>query len=251
MILALTAVLVGNGDTADEDPWRAGRRSARVQHELALPPATVSVDADRMSLMLLCLDLTDAHERLLAGELRCSRSDCGGALGPWGSAAPRRVRLDPATTVEHRPRRARCRDCRATHVLASTRTLPRQADTAATVGAALLAASGGLGYRRVADQLGLPATTVRGWLRRARANAQEIWSTVTRWALKLDPLADPFTPGGHPLLASIGAVGQAIAAFVRRLGPVSDPWGVAVLLTRGRLLASSSRPATPRPPDSS
>jgi len=90
-------------------------------------------------------------------------------------------------------------------VLASTRTLPRQADTAATVGAALLAASDGLGHRRVADQLGLPATTVRGWLRRARANAQEIWFTATRWTLKRDPMADPFTPPDrHPLVAPIG-----------------------------------------------
>lgn len=81
-----------------------------------------------------------------------------------------------------------------THVLASTRTLPRQADTTATVGAALLAASKGLGHRRVADQLSLPHATVRGWLCRARANAHEIRSTVTRWTLQVDALADPSPP---------------------------------------------------------
>ena len=250
-MLTLTAVQVGDGDTADEHRWRAAPGSTRVQHELALPPTTARVHADWMSSMLLCLDLTDAHERLLAGELRCSHSDCGGELGPWGTAAPRRVRLDPATVVAHRPRRARCRTCRTTHVLASTRTLPHQVDTAATVGSALLAASHGLGHRRVADQLGLPETTVRGWLRRARANALEIWSTATRWTLKVDPMADPFTPAGHPLVAPVGAVGQAIATYARRFGPVPDPWGVAVLLTRGRLLAPPPRPVFPRPPDSS
>jgi hypothetical protein len=210
----------------------------------------VSVDADLMPPMLLCLDLDDAHERLTAGELRCPRSNCGGPLGPWGWAAARSVRVGPATTEQHRPRRSRCRSCRATQVLASARTLPQRPDTAATVGAALLAASSGLGHRRVANQLGLPATTVRGWLRRAQVNAQEIWSTATRRALELDPMADPFTAGGHPLVAAIGAVGQAIAAYVHRLGPVTDPWSVAVLITRERLLAPPATTA-PRPHDSS
>jgi len=55
----------------------------------------------------------------------------------------------------------------------------------------------------------------------------------------------------HPLVAPVGALGQAIASYVRRLGPVRDPWGAVVLLTKGRLLAPSSRPAAPHPPDSS
>ena len=200
-MLTLTVGLVGGGDTADEHRWRPRRGSARVQHELALPPPTVPVDADRMSPLLLCLDLADANDRLTAGELRCPRSNCDGSLGPWGSARPRTVRLDAATTERHTPRRGRCRSCRATQVLASAQTFPHRPDTATTVGAALLAASTGLGHRRVAHQLSLPATTVRGWIRRAHANADEIWSTATRRALELDPTADPYTPGGHPLVA--------------------------------------------------
>ncbi len=160
------------------------------------------------------------------------------------------MRVDATTTERYTPRRGRCRACHVTQVLASTRTFPRRTDTAATVGAALLASSEGLGHRRVADQLGLPATTVRGWLRRANANAAEIWSVATRRTLELDSMAEPFTPAGHPLVASVGAVGQAVAAYVRRLGPVSDPWSVAVLVTRERLLAPPLTTASPYPSDS-
>ena len=163
-----------------------------------------------------------------------------------GLSPPADRRLAAGTTERYIPHRARCRACRATPLLASARTFPRRADDAATIGAALLASTSGLGHRRIADQLGLPATTVRGWLRRALANHHEIWSIATRRTLELDPMADPFTPSGHPLVALIGAVGQAIAAHVRRLGPTAEPWSVAVLLTRGRLLApptaASARP---------
>ncbi len=221
-----------------------------VQHELALPPTTVVVDADRMSLMLLCLDLPHAHESLVAGALGCPRSKCAGSLRPWGSARTRSVRVDATTVERYTPRRGRCRVCHVTQVLAWTRTFPRRTDTAANVGAALLASSEGLGHRRVADRLGLPATTVRGWLRRAVANADEVWSIATRRALELDSTTDPFTPVGHRLVAFVGAVGQAVAAYVRRLGPVSDPWSVAVLLTRGRLLSPPLTRALAYPPDS-
>ncbi len=248
-MLALALVLVSGRDTADERRWRTRRISAMVQHELALPPSTVMVDADRMPLMLLCLDLPMAHENLLAGRLRCPHANCAGSLGPWGWARARTVRVDAATTEPYTPRRSRCRVCHGTHILAAARTFPRRPDTAATIGAALLASSTGLGHRRVADQLGLPPTTVRGWLRRAHANADDVWSIATRRAVELDPMIDPFTPAGPPLIALVGAIGDAIAAYVRRVGPVADPWGVAVVITRGCLLAPTRTSPTLVPPD--
>ena len=201
--------------------------------------------------MLLCVDLPEAHARLAAGELTCASANCDAALRPWGYAQPRRIRVDAATTECYTPRRARCRGCGRTHVLSSARALPHRPDTAAVVGQALLAASTGLGYRQVALQVERPETTVRGWLRRAYLNANEIWSAATRRALVLDPMADPFNPGGHPLLGPVGALGQAIAAHVRRFGPVADPWSIAVVVSGGRLLAPPAPSASPRPPNSS
>lgn len=64
-------------------------------------------------------------------------------------------------------------------------------------------------------------------------------------------MADPFTPAGHPLIAAVSAIGEAIAAHLRRLGPVKDPWGVAVLVTRGRLLAPPLAGTPPRLLDTS
>lgn len=187
--------------------------------------------------MLLFLDLADARQRLFAGELDCPRPGCAGTLGPWGSARPRTVRINASVTEQYRPRRARCRDCHSTQVLASTRTFPRRLDTAATVGSALMAASTGLGYRRVAERLDLPATTVRGWLRRARANATEISSAATRRTIVLDPMADLRWYDADPLIGMLAAIGQAVRAHLRRFGLGPDPWSVAVTVTQGRLLA--------------
>jgi hypothetical protein len=64
----------------------------------------------------------DVVERQLGdGELACP--SCGGVLARWGKGAERRVRLpgvpgeEQARHVVLVPRRARCRQCRATHVL--------------------------------------------------------------------------------------------------------------------------------------
>lgn len=102
--------------------------------------------------------------------------------------------------------------------------MPRHADAVETVGAALLAAVEGAGYRSVAAGLGLAATTVRGWLQRARANIETVRQEATRWLLALDPNADPPAPTGTELGDMVEALGQAVAARVRRFGPVCSPW---------------------------
>ena len=91
---------------------------------------------------------------LATGRLRCP--SCGGSLAPWGWARPRRLRT-LAGPWWLRPRRTRCRICRATHVLVSTATLTRRSATIEVIGAALAAKRAGLGYRRIADRLGVSA----------------------------------------------------------------------------------------------
>src|SRR5215468_8981650 len=58
-----------------------------------------------------------------------------------------------------------CSGCRATHVLLPVTVLLRRAYATEVVGAGLVARAGGWGQRTIGRQLGVPAATVRGWLR--------------------------------------------------------------------------------------
>ncbi|MHB1928136.1 MAG: helix-turn-helix domain-containing protein [Acidimicrobiales bacterium] len=49
--------------------------------------------------------------------------------------------------------------------------LARRVDAVAVIGVALTHAAAGGGHRKVADRVGRPPSTVRGWLRRFRAAA--------------------------------------------------------------------------------
>lgn len=192
--------------------------------------------------MLLIHDPSFAAACLAAGTLECPRGGCGGRLGPWGHARPRRLRLSRGRSETHTPRRARCRTCGQTHVLIPTRSYPRRADSVETVGAALLAAASGLGHRRVAARVELPATTVRGWLRRARANSEAVRADATVATCLLDPMAHRFDPTGNALGDMVDAVGRAVAAWVLRFGPRTSPWQLAVTLTGAAILAPVPRP---------
>ena len=94
-----------------------------------------------------------------------------------------------------RPRRALCRSCWATHVLLPTSALLRRAALAELIGAALVAKAGGTGHRSIAARLGVPAATVRGWLRRFAARAVDIRGLATSLAYRTDPDLGAMFPG--------------------------------------------------------
>ena len=108
------------------------------------------------------------EESLHAGRLSCPA--CRGPLRPWGSARERVVRFRGIADQKVRPRRARCADCRRTHVLLPDWMVLRRAYAAPVIREAIAAHLGGKGYRRIALILGLPETTVRDWLRAFRRN---------------------------------------------------------------------------------
>ncbi|NKE58396.1 hypothetical protein FXN61_16830 [Lentzea sp. PSKA42] len=87
-----------------------------------------------------------------------------------GNARERVVRLRGVSDRKVRPRRARCADCRRTHVLLPDWMLLRRAYAAPVIREAVAAHVRGKGYRRIALSLGLPETTVRDWLRAFRRN---------------------------------------------------------------------------------
>jgi hypothetical protein len=177
---------------------------------------------------------------LAAGRLSCPA--CGGALGPWGWARPRRLRT-LAGSRWVRPRRSCCRACRATHVLVPTACLLRRGDAIEVIGAALLAKRAGLGHRRIATWLGVPAATVRGWLRRFAARADQLCAVATVWAYRLDPGLGRIQPRGSPVADALEALGVAAGVAVRVLGPARSPWHVVAALTGTAMLATHPLPA--------
>lgn len=177
---------------------------------------------------------------LLAGVLVCPL--CRGVLGPWGRARERIVRRTGGIELL-RPRRAKCRGCGRTHVLLPDVVLLRRRDGVAMIGAALEARAAGAGHRRIAGRLGVPAETVRGWLRRFAADAEAIRAHFTRWAFALDSTLGPVRPAGSRFADAVEAIGLAARAWVLRLGVASvGPWSLAAVLSGGGLLCHTSCP---------
>lgn len=181
-------------------------------------------------------DLDGVERRLAAGELSCP--SCGGVLAGWGRARPRQLR-GPDGPVELCPRRSRCTGCGVTHVLLPVTALLRRADTAVVIVSALAAkAKNGLGFRRIAANLGRPGETVRGWLRRFAERAEAVRSTFTVWLCAVD--ADPVMPepaGGvfADAVTAIAAVASTVAhRFVLPRVSLAE---TAVAVSGGRLLA--------------
>ena len=157
------------------------------------------------------------ESQLESGALACP--GCGGRLAPWGHARVRSVR-GPGGGERVRPRRSRCSGCRATHVLLPVFCLLRRAYTVTVIGAALAAkAALGLGHRRIAVRLGVPAGTVRGWLRRFTARAEAVRVFFTGLAIRagVDVVAAGPGRAGHRRRGGRGrAVADRCVATVRR-----------------------------------
>jgi Domain of unknown function (DUF6431) len=175
---------------------------------------------------------------LVEGRAACPA--CGGVLARWSFARRRFVRTESGPT-ELRPRRARCRGCAKTQVLLPDVLLCRRVDTVAVVGRALTAAAGGASCRRAAVLVSRPLTTVRGWLRRARAVAAQLAVHFTVWAHRLDANLGPIAPCGSALADALAAIGAAARAASLRLGP-RPAWSWASALSGGMLISNTSSP---------
>jgi transposase-like protein len=184
------------------------------------------------------VDPVRVESRLAAGEIGCPR--CGeGVLAGWGHA---RARWIEGLADSLRPRRARCRSCRATHVLLPVTVLLRRAYAAERIWAALSARSNGAGHRRIGAALSMPAATVRGWLRRAarRLEAIRVWFLGVAVTAGVD-VRIPDTCG-CAWRDALAAVATATGAIRFRFGPAGlfgavMPARVAAAASGGRLLA--------------
>lgn len=115
--------------------------------------------------------------------------------------------------------------------------LLRRADAVTVIGEALVAKADGVGHRRIALLLNVPASTVRGWLRRIAAVAPQVLAVL---AVAAAELGTEFTPPAvtvGPVAAVVELLGGLAAAVARELGGSCSPWRLAAVLTGGRLLA--------------
>jgi len=175
--------------------------------------------------------------RLANGQLPCP--GCQGLLRPWGWARARRVH---GVAEVLRPRRARCAGCLITHVLLPVTLLLRRGYAADVIGAALAARVDGAGHRSIGARLGVPAATVRGWLRRMGGRLEPVRVFLLQVAHRAG--VDLVVPAGlgcpwRDLLAALGAATWALRGrfgSVGVLGPVTA-WQVAAACSSGRLLA--------------
>lgn len=196
--------------------------------------------------MIEVIDAAGARTTLFAGRLACP--SCGGTLRPWGHTRARAVatsREGAQATVKVRLDRARCRSCQATHVLLPAELLARRSYPLRVIGAALAAAGQGGGSRSVAGWLGVPAATVRSWLRRARANAKALYRLGVQTVVALDPVLLPATPQVTALGDALAALAAAASATIARFAPdpaSAHPWPVINVIIRGRLLAPGLSP---------
>ncbi|MBV9160325.1 MAG: hypothetical protein JO281_01940 [Pseudonocardiales bacterium] len=116
--------------------------------------------------------------------------------------------------------------------------LARRADATAVIGSALAAKASGSGHRGIAAELGRPAETVRGWLRRFAGRVEAVRVVFTGWcrALSADPVLSG--PAGSAWADAIAAITAAAGALGARFGLGEVPvWVVAAAVSGGRLLA--------------
>lgn len=183
--------------------------------------------------MTVGLDGAVVESDLCLGLLGCPVIGCGDVLGPWGWARERIVRGAGRLL----PRRGRCRGCRRTQVLLPASVLLRRADAATVIGTALLAKAGGAGHRPIAVLLAVPASTVRGWLRRIVSIAERVLAVLSATAAQLGSEFVAPAATADPVAAVVEMLGAVSAAMARRLGGSCLPWRLATILTGGRLLA--------------
>ena len=89
----------------------------------------------------------------------------------------------------------------------------------------------------IGADLGIPADTVRDWIRRVRARAEWLHVQGTITAHTLDPLLPVIVPAGTAPSDAMPACATAAAASVRRLGTTVSPWQIIALIARRQLLA--------------
>lgn len=119
--------------------------------------------------------------------------------------------------------------------------LARRGDFAELIGRALELRAAGLGQRPIAAAVGVPRSTLRGWLSRFVEVAVGVRAHLVRWALWLDAGLVRIEPSCSPLADAVAAVVAAGGVAASRLG-IGCRWTFASAATGGRLLCNTTSP---------
>jgi transposase-like protein len=196
--------------------------------------------------VLLCADAGAAAAGLASGALACPW--CGtGRLRARGYGRERVIGALGGGRRWLRPRRGRCRSCGATHILLPAWSAPGRAGAVGVIArAAAASVLHGTGTARLGAELGVPAATVRGWLRRLRERAGQMLQEAAAGFGRLVAVIeapegrDPSPPGpaGARLGDALALVAACAAAAVRwhrreeaNLEALAGRFGLAIALT--------------------
>jgi hypothetical protein len=131
-------------------------------------------------------------------------------------------------------------------VLLAVTGLLRRLDLAEVIGRALLARARKASLRQITAELGVPLSTVRGWLDRFGERAVLIAGHFARLAAWLDPGVAVPEPRGSPLERAVAAIGVAAVAAARRLGAHTGPFEFVSGPAAGGCCATPTRPSRRR-----
>jgi Domain of unknown function (DUF6431) len=192
--------------------------------------------------VIVVVNVEGARRALRGGLLRCS--DCDGVLRAWASTRTRWLHGPGGQRVEVTPDRARCRDCRRTHVMLPAFVVPRRAYTAEVIGAALPAGTG----PDAAPAVDVPAATACRRRRAVRRGSGSLVAQACRVAGVFDADVFPADGQGRPaigeLAAALDALGAAARAFVAGMAaPIRSAGGPLTGIDYPALLEATHRRA--------
>jgi hypothetical protein len=138
-------------------------------------------------------------------------------------------------------RRVSCKRCRTSPGLPPAFCVSRRLDVVEVIGAVIGAVAGGSPLAAAAEQLAVPRSTARGWVRRFAEQASGIASAFASLAVGLG--SGPFDLSPPLLRAAVEAVGRAWDAARSTLaGNVVGMWRFVVAVSGGALLDTSRAP---------
>jgi len=193
-----------------------------------------------MAIVWPCTLSVDAYAA--AGKLvEVPRADCPSCLEPmtFWSGYSRFVRHEGRAHKIWVPR-GQCAPCDSTHALLPGFVAKNRLDSIETIGAALeTVVSGEEGVRPVAERLGVPHTTARGWLRRFGRRAASLALSFAALAVELG--GEAVTQRGDPRHHALGAMTIAWRAAGALPGWLAvSMWRFASSVCGGTLVATNT-----------